>query len=237
MEKQKNIVAAALIAVGFLALGLCIKAGIDNMANKGRQVTVRGAAEREVLANRVKWPISFCITGNDLQAVNSNMKSQNQTIIDFLKANGLEDSDIIVNPPAVKDRYANRWGNDRPMDRYEISSSITVKSDKVEAVRNASFKTGELIQKGIILNAAQEYDRSTQISYEYTDFQEVKLEMTRESIANAQAAAVEFASNAGSKIGALITASQGSLSIGNSDSTTPHIQKLRVVSTMTYALE
>lgn len=236
MEKRNNIIAAAIIAVGFLALGICIKAGIDNMANSGRQVTVRGLSEREVLANRVKWPISFNLNGNDLQGLNQQMQEQNRIIIDFLKENGLEESDIIINPPSVIDQYQNSWSATRPLDRYQISSSLTVKSNKVEAVRNASFKTGELIQRGIILNSANQYDTASQITYEFTDFQDIKLEMTRESIANAQAAATEFAKTANSKIGTLITGSQGSLSISNSDSTTPHIQKLRVVSTMTYAL-
>ncbi len=237
MKKYTFIIAATLIAIGLLSLGLCLKAGLNSVANNGRQVTVRGAAEREVMANRVKWPISFTITGNDLQSLNSKMQKQNLIISNFLKSNGLEDSDIIINPPTVKDRNNEHWNNNRPTERYEISSSITVKTDKVESVRNASFQTGDLIQQGVILNAAKDYDRTTQISYEYTDFQEVKLQMTRESIANAQAAAKEFATNSGSKIGSLITASQGSLSIEDSDSTTPHIQKLRVVCTMTYALE
>ena len=52
-----KIICGALVGVGLLLLGICIKGGIDNFANRGRQVTVRGLSERTVEANSVTWPI------------------------------------------------------------------------------------------------------------------------------------------------------------------------------------
>ena len=54
------IVSALLIAAGIFFLGVFIKSGIDNIAFRDRQVTVKGLAEREVQANRVTWPIQRC---------------------------------------------------------------------------------------------------------------------------------------------------------------------------------
>ena len=42
------VISALLIAAGIFFMGLFIKAGIDNMAFRDRQVTVKGLAEREV---------------------------------------------------------------------------------------------------------------------------------------------------------------------------------------------
>lgn len=56
-----TIVGSLLIAAGISLMGLFIKSGIDNMAFRDRQVTVKGLAEREVEANRVTWPIQYSV--------------------------------------------------------------------------------------------------------------------------------------------------------------------------------
>ena len=64
--KENRLIASALIAIGIVLLGVFIKAGIDNFANKDRKVTVKGLAEREVPADKVTWSIGTKVTGNDL---------------------------------------------------------------------------------------------------------------------------------------------------------------------------
>ena len=41
---KERILSAAIIAIGIMALGLFIKGGIDNYANKDRKVSVKGLA-------------------------------------------------------------------------------------------------------------------------------------------------------------------------------------------------
>ena len=48
--KSTNIVAAVLLAVGLLALGLCVRSGLKSFTDNQRTVEVRGLAEREVPA-------------------------------------------------------------------------------------------------------------------------------------------------------------------------------------------
>ena len=45
------IVEAIIIALGLTLLGINIKSGIEKFSNKDRKVTVKGLAEREVMAN------------------------------------------------------------------------------------------------------------------------------------------------------------------------------------------
>ena len=66
MNNKYSILSAALIALGIVVLGLCIKGGIDNFANKDRKVTVKGLAEKEVDADKVTWPIVSKELGDDL---------------------------------------------------------------------------------------------------------------------------------------------------------------------------
>ena len=48
---MNRIKEAAIIALGIMVLGFSIKAGIDNVVNKDRKVTVKGLAEKEVEAD------------------------------------------------------------------------------------------------------------------------------------------------------------------------------------------
>ena len=43
---MNRIKEAAILAVGVIVLGICIKWGIDDFANKDRTVTVKGLAEK-----------------------------------------------------------------------------------------------------------------------------------------------------------------------------------------------
>lgn len=65
--KSSSVISAGIIALGMVISGFCLKAGIDNIAFRDREVTVRGLAEREVEANLVTWPITYSLAGNNLQ--------------------------------------------------------------------------------------------------------------------------------------------------------------------------
>ena len=56
---KKWIYSSAILAFSIIVLGLCLKCGIDDFANKDRKVTVKGLAEKEVEADKVTWPILF----------------------------------------------------------------------------------------------------------------------------------------------------------------------------------
>ena len=72
---MKNYISAALVALGLLLLGLCIKAGIDNYGSRDRVGTVRGLCEKEVNANVVTWPIVTKEMGNDLPGIYNKIQS------------------------------------------------------------------------------------------------------------------------------------------------------------------
>jgi len=111
-----------------------------------------------------------------------------------------------------------------------MSAGITVKTKKVDEVRKASGKIGELLNQGIAVDEGY-------INYDFTEFQEMKLKMMQEAIKNAEQAALQFAENSNSRLGGIMQATQGTFSIEDRDETTPYIKKLRVVTTVTYSLK
>ena len=219
-----------ILAIGVMVMGWCVKAGIDNFTNKDRKVTVKGLAEREVPADKVTWSISTKETGNDLPTLYERINVQAGKIKAFLKQNGLDESEITVNPPSVSDLEAREWGDNQKPFRYIVNTTITVATTKVEVVNKAIFKQAELLKQGVALD-------SSYPNYEYASFQQMKPEMMSEAIKNAQKTAEQFAEASESKLGKIQTAGQGQFEIENRDENTPYIKKIRVVTTVTYSLD
>ena len=105
MEKGNRIIEAAIVALGLVVMGYCLKAGIDNFVNKDRQVTVKGLSENEVPANTVTWPLSFSQQGNDLPTLYQSVNKTRDIIVRFIKDNGLSEDEITMNSPTVYDSY------------------------------------------------------------------------------------------------------------------------------------
>lgn len=232
MDKSK-IIAGALIAIGLLALGLCIKGGFDNFSNQGRQVTVRGLSERLVDADLVTWPIVTKELGNDLTSIYNRIQSTNQRISKFLKDNGLDESDFSINPPKVEDREAQSYNNERVAQRYLVTNVIVVSSPKVDLVRSLIDKQPELMREGIAVVAG---DYQYQTNYQFTGLNDIKPEMITEATENARNAAQRLAADSQSDLGKIVTASQGQFSIDDRDQYTPYKKTIRVVTSITYEL-
>lgn len=230
-----RIITGGLVAVGLLLLGICIKGGIDNFADRGRQVTVRGLSERTVEANQVTWPIVTKEMGNDLVTLYNNIQATNKKIVAFLKSNGLSDKEISINPPQVEDRVASAYSNDITINqRYRVTNVIVVTSEQVKLVNTLIDKQPELMRDGIAVVAG---DYQYQTTYEYTKLNDIKPEMIAEATKAAREAADRFAEDSHSRLGKIQTASQGQFSIEDRDQYTPYIKNIRVVNSITYALE
>lgn len=227
---MKNYVSALLIAISVVILGLSIKAGIDNFAFRDRTVTVRGLAERQVEANLVSWPMSYDIAGNDLQALYAKLQTNNRIITDFLTKNGIDSTEIFVNPPSVYNAEGNVYGGDRARYQYNFTSTVTVNTTKVRLVRQLLNRMPELLRQGVAVN-------NNYTNYQYTDLNSIKPEMIAEATKNAREAADRFASDSQSKVGKIKTATQGQFSIESVDNSTPYLMNVRVVSSITYYLE
>ena len=231
--KQTNIIASVVLAAGLLALGLCVRSGLNSFTDRQRVVDVYGLAEREVNANLVTWPIMFKEVGNDLPTVYQRVTAVNNQIVDFLVANGLSQDEISIGAPKVQDLQTDRYNTNPLPYNYAVTSVVTVSSSKVKQVHSLINRQGELFSKGIAIIS----DYSTTITYDFTDLNSIKPEMIAEATQNAREAAKKFADDSDSRLGKIKTARQGQFSIEDRDATTPYIKKVRVVTSLTYFLE
>ena len=225
---------AAIIAVGMIVLGLCVKSGLDGFSDNDRKVTVKGLSEREVEADKVTWPILTKELGDDMPALYTRINATTAKVKAFLKQNGIKDAEISVNAPVVIDLNADQYSTARRNYRYNITSTVTVTSRNVKLVRSIIARQGELLKQGV---AVVDGGYGNGVVYEYVSFQQMKPKMMQEAIKNAEQTARQFADNSDSKIDKILNAGQGQFSIENRDGNTPYIKKLRVVTTVTYSLK
>ena len=228
--KNSSLLSAAIVGISLILFGFILRSGIIRFIDKDRQVTVKGLSEREVPANKITWNLSTYVTGDALPALYNKIQETNRTVVDFLKSNGLSESEISILPPEVDDRVSNRWSNEYIPFNYKLTTPITITSSNVDLVKGIVMKQGELLSKGIALGG------NNFINYDYTGFQDLKQEMIEEAIGNAKTTATQFVKNDGSKLGKIITADQGQFSIYSKDEN-PSIMKVRGVATITYAIE
>lgn len=233
MNKEK-ILSAGIVALSIVILGLFIKSGFSIFAEKDRTVDVKGLAEREMKADMVTWPLMRKDAGNNLEQLVAANKHATNTILSFLKSNGIKASDILVNPAEIVDNMADRYAANNIKFRYNISQIVTVRTKDVDRVRRLIAMQGDLVSRGVVLSTD---DYRAQTRYEFLGLNKVKPEMIAQATKNARQAAEKFASDSESKLGKIKSASQGQFSITDRDENTPYIKKLRVVTTVVYFLD
>lgn len=226
-------VLGALLCAGLGLLGYLLSSGIVTIKALERTVTVKGLSERDVPADIAIWPIRFNEASNDLSQLAGVLEDKNTMIMQFLAARGFENTEISLSVPAIVDRQAQGWSDSDHGLRYSGSSTITVYTSNVDRVQKAMGEVVELGKAGIAV-AGQDYESRTE--FLYTKLNEIKPAMIEEATRNAREVAEKFATDSQSRLGRIRTASQGQFSIENRDSNTPHIKKVRVVSTIEYYL-
>lgn len=232
METIRKSAPAIFVALGLVILGWFLYAGIRRFADRDRQVVVRGLAEKEVMANKVTWPLVVKTLGNDLQPLYQQLNTNNATVVKFLTDNGIQAKEISVGAPTVYDKDAQTYQSDAAY-RYNVTEVITVTTTQVEKVNALVKRQGELLKLGVALSS----DYENRITYEYTDLNKVKPGMIAEATKNAREAAAKFAEDSESTIGSIKSASQGQFTIDDRDAFTPWIKNIRVVTTVTYYLD
>jgi hypothetical protein len=214
--KFDRILSAFIFATGIILAGNLISNSLLKARLQDRYVTVKGLAEREIVADFAIWPIIFKATGDNLGTVNDKIELDRSTIINFLISHGFKQEELEVGSYLVTDLLADSYRTDKSEERrYIITASITLKTSNVELVKKTTQLQNLLVQKGIILGN-QVYDYNGPI-YEFTKFNDIKAEMLAEAIKNARKAAEQFVKDSGDTLGLLKKGNQGIFLISAAD--------------------
>lgn len=222
------------IMAGLVVLGLMFPKSVDKFRSYDRTVNVKGLCEKEVMADKVIWPVVYKVMADDIQSIYDQTDRNNATIMSFLKSGGITASEITVSVPQISDKYANEYGSNDRAFRYIATNIVTVCTDKVDVVLELMSKQSDLLKKGIVTGGNS---WENPVEFKYEGLNGIKPEMIEEATKNAREAAEKFAKDSDSRLGKIKTANQGTFSIENRDSNTPYIKKVRVVTYVTYYLK
>lgn len=235
MNKPKTfIVESVIIAVAILGFAILVSNALLEFKDRDRSVSVRGLAEREVMADFVIWPIQFKEMNNDLSALHAASQEKTNILVKFLTDNGISKDEISFTSPSVVDFETEMYRERKMPYRYCLSTVVTVASSKVDVVRNLMGKQIELVKQGIVF---AHDDFRNQTVFSFNGLNEIKPAMIEEATRNARLAGEKFANDSESKLGKIKSAGQGLFTITDRDQNSPHIKNIRVVTSLEYFLE
>ncbi len=233
MDKGR-LYSGLFVMVGLMVIGIMVNRAVDTYRSYERTVDVKGLCEKEVKADKVIWPVVYKVMANDIQDIYRQIDGSNAVIMQFLQEGGIDKNEVTVSVPKVSDKFANEYGNNDRAYRYIATNVVTVCTQNVDAVLALMARQSVLLQKGIVPDAGNWENR---VEFKYENLNSIKPEMIEEATRNARVAAEKFAKDSESTLGKIKTANQGTFTIENRDSNTPHIKKVRVVTYTTYYLK
>jgi hypothetical protein len=224
------------VAAGLAIAGYFVGQTLYNAKVAINTAEAKGLAERRVKADNVDWILSFKVTGasrSELPRLYKQAEQQQQVIVDLLKENGFDQSEIDI---GVIDYNMYQYRDEQQQvvdEEHNLDGVISVSTKKVNLIKQARANVNKLLAEGIDME-------NNLPSYRFTKLNEIKPDMLREATKNARLAANEFASNAGVKVGGIRSARQGSFYVrdaGEEYGDTNKIEKdVRVVTTITFYL-
>ncbi len=237
MEKNSRgiSIAALIIALGMLLGGAAVGTGFYFSRNTDRFVTVKGLAEREVDADLAIWPITFRVTGDELDKLQEEIGMKRGIVTGFLREAGFSADEISSSAPKINDtRTDDRYRHGTlPEKRYIANTTITIRSANVPLVKKTMESAATLVGRGVAI-AAENWETPTE--FLFMGLNSIKPEMIEEATKNAREAAEKFALDSGSKVGKIRRATQGYFSITDRDRNSPDKKQVRVVTTVEYFL-
>lgn len=212
---------------------------IGDMHRKGkaydRHVEVKGLAEKEVYADLAIWPLELNLAGDNLQAVNRQLKNQKERMKEFFEELGFSNEEISIGVSSIVDRQASEYiRTNEILHRFFGKTEITLRTNDLKKMQAALEASLVLSEEGILISSKNNW---RPIQYAFTKLNEIKPEMIEEATKKAKEVAEKFAQDSNSKVGKIRSAKQGLFTIEDLDPSTPQIKKIRVVTTVEYLLE
>ena len=203
MNKDFNKIVYAAVVLG---LALIVAVSINTYFNfRARELdntlSVTGSAKLPIVSDTVKWRSGFSrtVTPAGLKDGYTQMKLDEEIILNFLRDNGIEEKNIIISPVSMNENY--RYEPSMPKE-YELRQSVEIQSKDVQQMTQLAKNTQELIDQGVLFS-------SYSLEYYYSKLPELRVSLLSEAIKDAQARAEKIAQSSGKSVGTIKSASMG----------------------------
>ena len=226
------LTASAILAIGMVAGGYLLGDGLLRAKLADRSVTVRGLAERDVMADLATWTISYSATAPDLATAQASVDRDTEQLRQFFTGLGFPAE--AVEPVAVNVSNFTQDG----VSLFTVRQRVSLRTQNIELAQRAVRQQFDLVRRGVLL------EEGSGMAFTFTKLNEVKPEMVAEATRDARASAEQFAQDSGVGVGSIRSATQGYFEVTSRDgessgwgvADTP-FKKVRVVTTVDFTLD
>ena len=213
MKKNLN---AIVFAISIVAASIILGNAVINRNKKVGTISVTGLGEANFTSDLIVWEARFSQINKDLKQAYADLKTDKETISEYLISKGLSDSVIIFNAVNTDKSMKQNYSTDgkylgQEFIGYTLSQTVQINSKEVEKVEKISREVTELLNKGIQL-----YSMSPR--YYYTKLEDLKIEMVSRATENALLRAKSISENSGARLGDLSLAQMGIFQITGQNS-------------------
>lgn len=203
------------LAVGVLAVavlgGIGIKA-VKVLEQNNSYISVKGLADRSVVADNAVWTISVETEGNTVKEAQEKMNKDLETVTKFLKNEGIAEKEIVDINSKTHDKFY--YGNSGSTDdckvyRFNLKNSIKINTNEIQKIKVIKSKLAKLQEQGVQIG--------DEIKYIYTKFNELRIEMLQEAAKDSEKRAQKIAEALGAKITGLRNFASGKFSMSAED--------------------
>ena len=205
LKNSQIIILGVCIAAATIISSFVISHGLLKiMKFKEEQITVTGAAQKDIKSNYITWSCSFSARNETLEGAYKQIEKNLPVVKEYLLSKGIKEDEISISQIVTTTLFKkDEKGNDtNDIQGYLLVQYIDVKSFNVDGVSQISRTSTELINNGI------EYV-SYAPQYIYTKLDSLKVEMLAEASNNAKERAQSMLNATGNKIGVMRSAKMG----------------------------
>lgn len=228
---QAMLGASAILALGLVVGGYLLGDGLTRAREADRSVTVRGLAEKDVMADLATWTIAYSASAGDMASAQASVDRDTAAIRAFFDELGFPDE--ALQPTGVNVSSYTQDG----ITTFTVRQRMTLRTNDIERAQRAVRRQFDLVRRGVLL------EEGSAMAYTFTKLNDVKPQMVAEATKDARRAAEQFAEDSDTSVGGIKQATQGYFEITGRDgegggwgvADTPY-KRVRVVTTIDFYL-
>lgn len=204
-----------LIILGLiLALGLIISVKVGTAAISKDSISATGSAYEIVKSDSGSMDLTLNV--REVTKLKSLAVAQKQLPIikAYLKAKGFEDKDIDIKSASgyYTYKYTSSGASTNEIAYYNLTQTISIKSDNVNKIKDVSLNVQSLANRGIDIDA-------TQVQYSYSKLSDLKVKLLGEATKDAKKRASAMLKATHNRTGKIQSVKMGVFQITPVDST------------------
>jgi len=178
-------------------------------------LSVTGSAKKQITSDYVVWYASVSRKSDDMSVAYSATRKDMETVLKFLKDNGIKDEAVELNPVSSSEQSWTETmadGSETTHWYWLMSQGFEIRSNDVQGITKLSQDITDLIASGVSL-------QSNPPQYYYSKIADLRIEMLGFATKDARNRAETMVKNAGGRLGPLVAARMGVFQITVPNST------------------